>query len=65
MRGIIVKTINIEDVQAVRHLHAAEGYATLGMFEEAEEELRQVEDPRWSEAKRTLSEQLHILFELS
>lgn len=46
MRGIIVRHIDPEDVQAVRRLRAVEGYADLGMFEEAAEELREL-DPAW------------------
>jgi len=60
MRGIIVKTINVEDVQALRHLQAVEGYVDLGMFEEAEEELRAL-DPRWFALEETLSLQLRVL----
>ena len=46
MRGIIIKSISVEDVQAVRHLQAVEGYADLGLFEEAEQELQEL-DPSW------------------
>ena len=60
MRGIIVQTIDIEDVLAARHLHAVEGYAALGMFDEAEEELRQLH-PRWRVLKRELSRELRDL----
>jgi len=46
MRGIIIKSISAEDVQAVRHLQAVEGYLDLEMFQEAEEELQEL-DPHW------------------
>jgi hypothetical protein len=47
MRGIIIRTAVIaENVQALRRLQAVEGYADLGMFEEAEAELRELE-PAW------------------
>ena len=64
MRGIIVKTISLEDVQALRHLQAVEGYVDLGMFEEAEEELRAL-DPAWFALEQTLSLQLRVLAGLS
>ena len=40
MRRIIISSVTPEDAQNVRRLLAVEGYADLGMFEEAEEELR-------------------------
>lgn len=46
MRGIIIKHVSPEDVQAVRHVQAIEGYLDLEMFEEAEEELQEL-DPHW------------------
>jgi hypothetical protein len=46
MRGIIIKSISPEDVPTVRRLRAIEGYVDLGMFQEAEEELRDL-DPAW------------------
>ena len=64
MRGIIVKTISVEDVQALRHLQAVEGYVDLGMFEEAEDELRAL-DPAWFALEETLSLQLRVLAGLS
>ena len=59
MRGIIVKTISVEDVQVLRHLQAVEGYVDLGMFEEAEEELQAL-DPAWFALERILSLQLRV-----
>ena len=59
MRGIIIKTISVEDMQALRHLQAIEGYVDLGMFEEAEEELRAL-DPAWFASEQTLSLQLRV-----
>ena len=46
MRGIIIKSISSEDIQAVRHLQAIEGYLDLGMFQEANEELHEL-NPHW------------------
>ena len=46
MRGIIIKSVSPEDLQTVRRLRAVEGYVDLGMFPEAEEELRDL-DPAW------------------
>lgn len=46
MRGIIIKSISLEDIQAVRHLQAIEGYLDLEMFQEADEELQEL-DPLW------------------
>ena len=46
MRGIIVKWINPEEVQAIRCLQAIEGYLELGMFQEAQAELFEL-DPAW------------------
>ena len=59
MRGIIVKTISVEDVQALRHLQAVEGYVDLGMFEAAEEELQAL-DPAWFALDQILSLQLRV-----
>ena len=59
MRGIIVKTIRVEDVQALRHLQAVEGYVDLGMFEAAEEELQAL-DPAWFALDQILSLQLRV-----
>ena len=52
MRGIIVKDICVEDLQAMRRLEAAEGYVDLGMFQEAKAELREL-DPAWFALDRT------------
>lgn len=46
MRAIIIKSISPEDIEAVRHLQAIEGYLDLEMFQEAEEELQEL-DPHW------------------
>ena len=46
MRGIIIKSISVEDIQAVRHLQAVEGYLDLGLFQQAKEELQQL-DRSW------------------
>ena len=46
MRGFIIKSVSVEDIQAVRHLQAVEGYLDLDMFQEAEEELRAL-SPSW------------------
>jgi hypothetical protein len=40
MRRVIISSVTPEDAQNVRRLLAVQGYADLGMFEEAEEELR-------------------------
>jgi hypothetical protein len=60
MRGIIIKSITPEDAQNLRRLQAIEGYIDLGMFEEAEEELRDL-DPEWFALGRTLQLQLRVL----
>jgi len=60
MRGIIIRSASPEDVQNVRRLLAVEGYIDLGMFEEAEEELRDL-DPAWFALGRTLQLQLRVL----
>ncbi len=59
MRGIIIKSICLEEVQTLRHLQAVEGYADLGMFEEADAELREL-DPAWLALEQTLSLQLRV-----
>jgi hypothetical protein len=46
VRGIIIKTVSPEDVRTIQRLLAVEGYMDLGMFQEAEEELRGL-NPRW------------------
>jgi len=60
MRGFIIRDITIEEIQAARCLQAVEGYADLGMFEEAEAELREL-DPAWFASQQVLSLQLRIL----
>jgi hypothetical protein len=60
MRGIIVESVSAEELQAVRCVHAVEGYLDLGMFEEAEAELREL-DPGWFGSERILSLQLRVL----
>ena len=46
MRGFIIRSIGLEEYQAFGHVQAIEGYVDLGMFEEAEAELREL-DPGW------------------
>jgi hypothetical protein len=60
MRGIIIRSISPEDMQALRRLQAAEGYLDLGMFEEAAGELDEL-DPAWFALDQTVSLQLRIL----
>ena len=64
MRGIIIRSITPEDAQNLRRFQAVEGYADLGMFEEAEEELREL-DPAWFAFPQTLKLQLRVLSGLS
>jgi hypothetical protein len=64
MRGVIIRSISPEEVQALRHLQAVEGYADLGMFEEADAELCQL-DPSWFALEQTLSLQLRVYAGLS
>lgn len=64
MRGIIVRNICLEDLVALQHLQAVEGYIDLGLFEEAEEELREL-DPAWFALEQTISLQLRVLAGLS
>ena len=59
MRGVIIRSISPEEMQALRCLLAAEGYADLGMFEEADAELCQL-DPAWLASEQTLSLQMHV-----
>jgi hypothetical protein len=47
-------------VRAVRRLLAVEGYLDLAMFEEAAEELREL-DPAWFTLDQTVSLQLRVL----
>ena len=60
MRGLIIETINPDDIQSLRRLRATEGYLELGMFEEAEEELRQL-DPAWLHLGPIARLQLRVL----
>jgi hypothetical protein len=60
MRGFIFKSVSADDVQAIRRLQATEGYLELGMFEEAAEELRDL-DPAWFALEQTLTLQLRVL----
>ena len=53
MRGFIIRSISLDEVLAMRHLHAVEGYLDLGMFQEAEAELREL-DPAWLSLDQTL-----------
>ena len=46
MRGTIIRSVSLEEYLAFRTLEAIEGYVDLGMFEEAEEELLDL-DPVW------------------
>jgi hypothetical protein len=60
MRGIIIKHVNPEDMQPIRRLRATEGYLELRMFEEAAEELREL-DPSWFALEQTVTLQLRVL----
>jgi len=60
MRGTIIRSISLEDAQNLRHLCAVSGYVDLGMFQEAEEELREL-DPAWFAFDETLKLQLRVL----
>jgi hypothetical protein len=60
MRGIIIQAITAEDTQNLRRLQAIEGYIDLGMFDEAEQEFRDL-DPAWFGLGRTLQLQLRVL----
>lgn len=60
MRGIIVTSVTPEDAQNLRRFQAVEGYADLGMFEEAEEELLAL-DPAWFAFPQTLTLQRRVL----
>jgi hypothetical protein len=64
MREIIIRSISPEDFQELRRLQATEGYLDLGMFEEAAEELREL-DPAWFALEQTLSLQLRVFAGLS
>ena len=64
MRGIIIKTISVEELEAQRRLQAVEGYIALDMFEQAEAELREL-DPAWFASEQVLSLQMCVLAGLS
>ena len=59
MRGVIIRSISVEDAKNLRRLRAIEGYVDLGMFEEAEEELQAL-DPAWFALDQILSLQLRV-----
>lgn len=59
MRGIVIKSVSPEDVQAIRRLQAVEGYADLGMFDEAAEELLGI-DPAWFRFEQIARLQLRV-----
>ncbi len=59
MRRIIISSITPEDAQNLRRLRAVEGYVDLGMFQEAEEELREL-DPAWLAFDQILSLQMRV-----
>ena len=59
MRGIIISHVSPEDAQTIRRLQAVEGYADLGMFQEAAEELRGI-DPAWLCLERITRLQLRV-----
>jgi hypothetical protein len=60
MRGIIIQSITVEDTQNLRRLQAIEGYIDLGMFDEAEEEFRDL-DPAWFALGHIVQLQLRVL----
>ena len=64
MRGIIITSVSLEEVLALRCLRAVEGYVDLGMFQEAEAELSQL-DPAWLASEQTLSLQMRVCAGLS
>ena len=64
MRGITIRSISPDDARNLRRFLAIEGYVDLGMFEEAEEELREL-DPAWFAYGPTLQLQLRVLTGLS
>jgi hypothetical protein len=53
MRRIIISPISPEDLRNLRRLRAIEGYVDLGMFQEADEELREL-DSAWFALERAL-----------
>jgi len=64
MRGFIIRSMSPEDAQNMRRLLAIEGYLDLGMFAEAEEELRAL-DPAWFALDQTVALQMRVLAALS
>ena len=64
MRRFIIRSVSPEEMHAMRCLRAAEGYLDLEMFQEAEEELREL-DPTWFALDHTLSLQLRVFAGLS
>ena len=64
MRGFIIRDVTIEEIHAARCLQAVEGYLELGMFGEAEAELREL-DPAWFASQHVLSLQLRVLVGLN
>ena len=64
MRGFIIRSISSKDLEALRTLRAVEGYLDLGMFEEADEGLREL-DPAWFAFEQTLSLQMRVFAGLS
>src|SRR5438270_2120942 len=64
MRGFIIRSISLDEVLAMRHLRAVEGYLDLGMFQEAEAELREL-DPAWLGLEQILQLQSRVSAGLS
>ena len=64
MRGFIIRPISLDEVIAMRHVHAVEGYLDLGMFQEAEAELREL-DPAWLGLEQILQLQSRVSAGLS
>ena len=64
VRGTIIRSITLEEYQVFRRFQAIEGYVDLGMFEEANAELREL-DPAWFAFRQTLQLQLRVLAGLS
>ena len=64
MRGFIISSISLEELQALRCLRAVEGYFDLGMVQDAEAELREL-DPVWFAFQQILSLQLRVYSGLS
>jgi tetratricopeptide (TPR) repeat protein len=59
MREMLFTSVGPDDVREVRRLLAAEGYIELGLFEEADNELREL-DHRWFFLEPTLLLQLRV-----